>query len=237
MKQPQIRLPLQPVRREQVRQMGWVLGALVLLALAIYGAFTAYTHRNTLFAGGHAEPGGFRAKLEHMAVVDPEISSEAFLEFTKRVPLQSRAPDEEALAIFVRERSSEVTAYPCSSCHLQPLEELRAQSAQEGRLAHWDIELKHAAPETMSCSTCHNLDQMDELHTLSGAPVSFDASYQTCAQCHAPQYQDWLGGAHGKRVGGWAEPRVINSCTDCHNPHQPAWDHRWPALPPQQLQR
>jgi hypothetical protein len=242
MKQPQIQLRLQPLRREKVRQMLWGLGALLLLALAVYGAVTLYTHRNTLLAGAHAEQAGFRGMLEHMEAAhpelgSPEISSDALLWFTRQVPLQSRNPHEESMAIFVLERSSELTAYPCSSCHMQPLDELRAQSAQEGQLAHWNIELQHAAPETMTCSTCHNLEQMDELHTLTGASVSFDASYQTCSQCHASEYQDWLGGAHGKQIGGWAEPRVISSCTDCHNPHQPAWDLRWPALPPQQLQR
>jgi hypothetical protein len=237
MKQPEMRMPLRQIHQGRMRQALLALGVISLLALAIFLTFTLYTNRHELFVSGYAEHYTFRERLEKMAVADPGVSSEAYLEFSRSVPFQSRKPDEEALAIFVRERSSEITAYPCSSCHIQPLEELKAQSAQEGQLAHWEIQLNHAGEEVMSCATCHNLENLDELRTLSGASVSFDASYQTCAQCHTPQYHDWLGGAHGKRVGGWAEPRVMNSCTDCHNPHEPSWDIRWPAVPPQQVGR
>jgi cytochrome c553 len=60
--------------------------------------------------------------------------------------------------------------------------------------------------------------------------VSFDHSYQVCAQCHSRQASDWASGAHGKRAGGWAPPRVIYACAQCHNPHSPRWDTRWPAV-------
>jgi nitrate/TMAO reductase-like tetraheme cytochrome c subunit len=236
MSQPQERKSPLPIHRDRLRPLVWAVIGLVLLAVAIALAFTAYANRHELFAGGQVEHHTFLEKLEKLEIADPGVSSAAFLEFTRRVPLQARTPEEDA-PIFVHERTSAITSYPCSSCHVQPLEELRAQSAAAGQLAHWQIELKHAGPEVMTCTTCHNPDNLDELRTLAGAPIHFDASYQTCAQCHAPQYRDWLGGAHGKRIGGWAEPRVIYSCTDCHNPHDPAWDIRWPAAPPQQVGR
>ena len=62
------------------------------------------------------------------------------------------------------------------------------------------------------------------------AKVTFDHSYQVCAQCHARQVSDWAGGAHGKRMGGWAPPRVVAGCPACHDPHRPAWETRWPAI-------
>ena len=70
---------------------------------------------------------------------------------------------------------------------------------------------------------------MESLRTLNGQAVAFDHAYQVCAQCHSSQAKDWAGGAHGKRLGGWAPPRVVASCTACHDPHRPALDKRWPS--------
>jgi len=141
--------------------------------------------------------------------------------------------DGEVPAFSVLTRTDQMSQFPCSSCHD---EELEAQLAAEGLplgvegLEHWDVSLDHASEEVMDCATCHSSDGMDQLHTLTGTPIEFDASYQLCAQCHNNQFEDWLGGAHGKRVGGWAAPRVVESCMGCHNPHQPGFDTRWPAV-------
>lgn len=127
-------------------------------------------------------------------------------------------------------RTSHITQYPCSSCHIEPLADLQADPGLTAPKAHWDIEIAHADESIMTCTTCHSPDEMDTLHTLSGNSVSFDHSYQVCAQCHSGIAEDWVGGAHGKRVGGWTPPRVVNNCVDCHNPHQPQWETRWPAV-------
>lgn len=130
-------------------------------------------------------------------------------------------------------RKNKITQYPCSTCHIEPLEALQTttqENTSSTQQAHWDTKLNHAAESVMNCLTCHTADDMDNLHTLTGEAVDFDHSYQLCAQCHDQQYDDWEGGAHGKQIGGWAPPRVINNCVDCHNPHQPDWDTRWPAV-------
>lgn len=127
-------------------------------------------------------------------------------------------------------RSGEITQYPCSSCHIEPLADLQSAQGLAAPKAHWNIEIDHADESVMTCTTCHSSDNMDTLHTLTNEPVSFDHSYQVCAQCHSGIAEDWAGGAHGKRVGGWTPPRVVNNCTDCHNPHQPQWDIRWPSV-------
>jgi hypothetical protein len=167
----------------------------------------------------------------------PDVTSEPYLMFEHFAPLQPMDGHGADASVQVLTREEDLAAYPCSSCHVKPVQELTAESQASGQLAHWDVVLDHAGDKTMSCTTCHNTDaDVDQLKTLTGQLVDYDASYQVCAQCHAGEYEEWLGGAHGKRVGGWAPPRVIQNCADCHNPHEPAWDIRWPAMPPRQVQ-
>jgi len=127
-------------------------------------------------------------------------------------------------------RTGKIVQYPCSSCHIEALADLQAKMGASAPAAHWDIAIAHADESVMSCTTCHNPENMNELHTITEQAVEFDHSYQVCAQCHSGVAEDWAGGSHGKRIGGWAPPRMVNNCTDCHNPHQPAWDIRWPAV-------
>ncbi len=185
-------------------------------------------------------------EAEHQVLPTPQVSSRPFLEFEQYRLLQAAAGGIEAPPVetYVLTRVDDLTAYPCSTCHVKPLDELRAESEAEGQLQHWEITLNHGDESTLTCETCHNVnadgegeDTVDALRTLAGKPVEFDAAYQQCAQCHASAVEDWLGGAHGKRVGGWAEPRVLQNCADCHNPHDPEWDVRWPAVPPKDFSR
>lgn len=126
-------------------------------------------------------------------------------------------------------RSPQLQKAPCASCHTLPIAAMR-WSGEDGRTrAHWAIELVHAPTTVMTCATCHTPDRLDQLRTLAGSAVEFDHAYQVCAQCHSTQAADWVGGAHGKRASGWAPPRVVYSCTECHDPHQPALATRWPA--------
>ncbi|MBX9599636.1 MAG: hypothetical protein K2X35_01485 [Bryobacteraceae bacterium] len=130
----------------------------------------------------------------------------------------------------VAERKSQLKRFPCASCHTLPLEQLRLKQTGK-KAAHWDVELRHAAENVMSCATCHPAEDADSLRTLQGKPVGLNHSYQVCAQCHAAQARDWAGGSHGRRASGWAAERVVNNCASCHNPHAPALPSRWPAIP------
>nr|WP_290669303.1 hypothetical protein [Ardenticatena sp.] len=172
-----------------------------------------------------------RAADEEVSV---DVSRLPLLE-TEQYQLLQLPDDHEALQeeVYVLTRKEDLTQFPCSRCHTDSLATLRAQSEQEGQLQHWNISLVHASTQTMTCETCHDVEEnVDALRTLAGQSVDFDQSYQVCAQCHASQFEDWLGGAHGKQVGGWASPRVMQTCADCHDPHEPEWDVRWPAVPP-----
>jgi hypothetical protein len=128
---------------------------------------------------------------------------------------------------FVRPRSPHLSLYPCATCHNRPLEAMKSTPKR----AHWNVPTEHATKSVMSCTTCHASDNLNALRSLGGELISFDSSYDLCAQCHAPQHKDWLGGAHGKRLGGWTPPRVVALCVECHNPHRPRLDKRWPAIP------
>jgi hypothetical protein len=81
------------------------------------------------------------------------------------------------------------------------------------------------------CMTCHAGDNIEYLHTSSYEKIEFDQSYLICGSCHAKRQKDWYFGAHGKRVSGWQDERVILACTECHDPHKPAVMPRTPKPP------
>lgn len=127
---------------------------------------------------------------------------------------------------LIPERKGQIKSYKCTECHTKPLSQLQSKGIKK---AHWDMALKHADLNTMNCVTCHNGKNMDELKSLTGNKIDFNRSYKLCSQCHTKQFDDWKGGAHGKKIGGWAPPRASVTCVNCHNPHKPHFDSRWPA--------
>ena len=182
----------------------------------------------SLFAcHGPAEPPSVRHITERAKAPNPNagLSSETFLAGTARVEVIGY-PDRPRFSVAAR--TPGVQKYPCTTCHTAPLAEMHGGGAR--KRAHWDITLQHAPAAVMACATCHAGADLDSLRTLQGVKVEFDHSYQVCAQCHTRQASDWAGGAHGKRAGGWAPPRVVAGCPACHDPHRPAWDTRWPAV-------
>lgn len=153
---------------------------------------------------------------------DPGISSEAFLGDINTIEIT-----EGGHSFLIPERKSQMQSYACSECHNRPLEQM--QQKGKSKRAHWDIELNHANSNAMNCATCHNGNNMDETLSLTGNPIDFNRSYLLCAQCHNSQFEDWKGGAHGKNIGGWAQPRAAMTCVNCHNPHQPQIASKWPV--------
>lgn len=129
-------------------------------------------------------------------------------------------------SFLIPERKSQIKSYACTECHSKPLEQLKGKDFQK---AHWNIKIAHANAETMNCITCHNSNNMDELTSITGNSIDINKSYKLCSQCHTSQFEDWKGGAHGKRIGGWAPPRASMTCVNCHNPHSPSFETKWPA--------
>ncbi|WP_242204163.1 cytochrome c3 family protein [Aestuariivivens insulae] len=149
------------------------------------------------------------------------VSSEAYIGDIKTIEVT-----EGEHTFLIPERKTQIKSYACTECHSKPLDKMQNK---EGKKAHWDIALHHANDNAMNCVTCHNGSNMDDLKSITGNVIDFNKSYQLCSQCHNKQFEDWKGGAHGKRIGGWAPPRASMTCVNCHNPHKPHFDSRWPA--------
>ncbi|WP_303317925.1 cytochrome c3 family protein [Flavivirga abyssicola] len=149
------------------------------------------------------------------------ISSEAYIGEIQTIEIT-----EGDHTFLIPERKSQIKSYACTECHSKPLSQMKSKDIQK---AHWDIKMDHANENTMNCVTCHNPDNIDDLRSLTGHTIDFNTSYNLCNQCHTKQFEDWKGGAHGKRIGGWAPPRASMTCVNCHDPHKPHFESRWPA--------
>jgi hypothetical protein len=204
------------------------LTTIVKLAAMLCVLFIMYCC--TTSSGDHSNGGPGK----HVTVVDRikkhndsiqyTVSSAAVMEQVKTVLAQIH----DTVSVLIPERTSQLKSFPCANCHSKPVEQLAAKKENE-KNSHWDIHLKHGSTDVMNCFTCHNKKNLNELVSLTGNTIVLDESYKLCGQCHSTQLKDWVGGSHGKRLGGWAPPRIINTCVNCHNPHQPAFPVRWPS--------
>jgi hypothetical protein len=134
----------------------------------------------------------------------------------------------EEVTFYIPERKSSIKSFKCSECHTKSIPELKASNLT-GKRAHWNIELNHATPDVLMCNSCHPSQNLDNLKSNLNADIDFNQSYKACAQCHSSEYKDWLGGAHGKRIKGWVNPRISQTCVGCHNPHSPKFESRFPS--------
>lgn len=131
--------------------------------------------------------------------------------------------------IALRQRTPELSNYPCTSCHLGR----RVVMAPERiRDAHQNIQPVHPRATGAVCATCHAEDDVERLRVATGDRPTLDHAYRLCAQCHFQQVTDWATGAHGKRLDGWQGRRVVMGCADCHDPHAPALESRVPFRGP-----
>lgn len=149
------------------------------------------------------------------------LSSEELLSGTDLIKVT-----EGEFVFLIPERKGQIKSFSCIECHSKPVSQMKGTA---GAKAHWNIQLDHAKSEVMNCATCHNGKNMNQLNTLTGGDVDLNLSHKVCAQCHSSQFEDWKGGAHGKKVAGWPAPRASMTCVNCHNPHDPGFDTRWPV--------
>jgi len=150
------------------------------------------------------------------------------LEVLETVQARPPAGSPEVPPFEVVARRPKLTMQDCRMCHQEPL--ARETGEVKQRQAHVDIRLQHGPH--MDCATCHDYDDLGQLRLLDDTAVGFNHSYRSCAQCHSEQAHDWVGGAHGKRLGGWRGRRVVQNCASCHDPHKPAIAPQFPVAKP-----
>jgi hypothetical protein len=129
----------------------------------------------------------------------------------------------------LRDHLGNVVGVSCATCHTT-----RLPNRDAGLVGvmpkdfHQGLKYAHA---DQSCLSCHHAENYDTLRLADGRALPFAQAQQLCAQCHGPQTRDYLHGSHGGMTGYWDKtkgPRSRNTCTDCHDPHAPAY----PALAP-----
>ena len=155
--------------------------------------------------------------------IEYAVKSTDLIENTQLISVETKEA-----SFFIPERKSKIKSFKCSECHTKSIPELKSKNLT-GKKAHENIKLNHATTEELTCNSCHPTQNLDHLKSNLNAKIDFNQSYKVCAQCHSSEYKDWLGGAHGKRVKGWVNPRISNTCVDCHNPHSPKFESRFPA--------
>jgi len=121
----------------------------------------------------------------------------------------------------------------CQECHkLFPSDrDVRVRLSQ-----HEDIHLNHGLNSW--CFNCHSLEDRNKLVLEKDEEIGFDRVEELCAKCHGTVYRDWERGMHGRTNGYWdtsagEAERLV--CTQCHDPHSPAYSSYEPLPGPNTL--
>ncbi|MGV6814628.1 MAG: hypothetical protein ACWA5W_06405 [Phycisphaerales bacterium] len=121
----------------------------------------------------------------------------------------------------------------CNDCH--SLFE-NDRDSDRALTQHTNIVLEHGNND--ACLNCHDKADREKLTLRGGGTVGYDHVEQLCAQCHGPIYRDWQNGTHGKIIGYWNTdlgPATKLKCTQCHDPHHPAYRPMAPLPGPNTL--
>jgi hypothetical protein len=118
----------------------------------------------------------------------------------------------------------------CSDCH-SLFETKEDPTRTLGQ--HQHVVLDHGLNNR--CLNCHDPVDRNRLSLRGGGSVSFAEVDRLCAQCHGPTWRDWQLGMHGMSLGHWdasfGERRKLR-CSECHDPHAPAFAPMSPYPPP-----
>lgn len=120
----------------------------------------------------------------------------------------------------------------CSSCHTTRQPNQHNKTVRDLDEFHVGMKFSHG---TVSCLSCHNPNDYDSLKLADSSKVEFSDVMTLCSQCHGPQMNDFLHGAHGGMNGYWdltRGPQQKNNCVDCHNPHSPQFPKMQPTFKP-----
>jgi hypothetical protein len=144
-----------------------------------------------------------------------------------------RPPPIRGVATSMQGHHGSQVTLQCSSCHsVRPSNPDNSKSSEMDEF-HQQLRISHG---DLRCVGCHNPnDQYASLRLADGRPVAFEDSMTLCAQCHGPQYRDYLKGAHGGMTGYWdlsRGGRERNHCQHCHDPHVPNYPKFIPVAAP-----
>lgn len=101
---------------------------------------------------------------------------------------------------------------------------------------HEHIVLDHGLNDR--CLNCHSTTDRDKLVLHGDQEIGYDDVQMLCSKCHGPTFRDWERGMHGKTMGSWAADSGEQhrlKCTECHDPHAPAYPHIVPLPGPNTL--
>ena len=111
----------------------------------------------------------------------------------------------------------DIPMFPCSDCHKKLEINYTPRKLKE---KHADLIVDHGN-ERFWCTACHDGKGMDFLASKDGRRIDMDHGYLHCGECHFESHKDWEYGVHGLRIGMWQGTRVLRTCTECHDAHQP----------------
>lgn len=151
----------------------------------------------------------------------------------QRYPVQIHKPAGPPLVVTTqKDAHGNVVTVACSTCHTtRPPNQLN-RTVKDLDEFHGGMAFSHG---TISCLSCHNVDDYDSLKLADGRRVEFTDVMTLCGQCHGPQLRDYEHGAHGGMNGYWdltRGPRMKNNCVDCHHPHSPQFPKMQPTFKP-----
>jgi hypothetical protein len=104
------------------------------------------------------------------------------------------------------------------------------------RSFHGEIVLNHGMNNR--CANCHDAGNFERLRLHDGTSIPYARVATLCAQCHGTVFRDWERGAHGKTLGAWSPAMgemMRLRCSECHNPHAPAFPRYEPLPGPRTL--
>jgi hypothetical protein len=172
--------------------------------------------------------GNFRDRAAD--VPTPQADSQVAQTPEKRHAVVIRKPDAPpGVKTGLTDHAGRPVEVACATCHATMPPNPDARLGTDLKLFHQGL---HGSHGNLACSACHNPDDgYASLRLADGKPLPYPEVMQLCAQCHGPQYRDYLNGAHGGMTGYWdltRGGRVRNNCVDCHDPHAP----RYPTVRP-----
>ena len=122
----------------------------------------------------------------------------------------------------------------CHLCHAYWVPIPRSEQTSNPRFAHANIQINHGNNDR--CYNCHQITDRNNYVANDGSAIMVQTVEKLCSRCHGLIYNDWLSGTHGKWIGMWAAEAPGDQrtfvCTECHDPHDPAFKYEVTAPPP-----